>query len=346
MKMKSIKTLVAVLTIMTMTTTSVLPAFAEPNDNQELTSAVSESSNNLNIEKIVENIQSCDSNIEYKMTKLNELKEQIAQKENEIKENEESITAVEHKIEEKDKALSNRMKQIQVSGGLETTTLKYLEAILNSGDVLEAVEKVKLISQICTNDKKLINEAKDAKENLTSIKYKIEKENNELKKSKEVLETEINKLEEDKSKQLDYIKANSNLLDLSTSNIVPITLPSDMSEDAKALITQAQKYLGIPYLWGGTTPAGFDCSGYMQYIFASYGINIPRLSQEQQSYSQPISIAQIKPGDLVFNQKSNATHVGMYIGNDMYIHAPHTGDVIKISQLSTSNMKYAGRVLK
>ena len=345
MNRKCINTLVAVFTIMTLTSSSALPAFAEPNDVQDTTNAVSESNNNLNIEKIVENIQSCDSKIEYKMTKLNELKEQISQKEEEIKENEESINRAEDKIEEKDKALSERMRQIQISGGLETTTLKYIDALLNSGDILEAIEKVKLINQICTSDRKLINEAKSAKENLTKIKENIEKENNELQRNKEVLEAEIKQLEDDKAKLLDYVKANSNLLDLSTINIVPITLPSDMSEDAKALITEAQKYLGIPYLWGGTTPAGFDCSGYMQYIFAAQGIDIPRVSQDQQSYCEPISIAEIKPGDLVFNKKSDATHVGMYIGNDMYIHAPHTGDVIKISQLSTSNMKYAGRIL-
>lgn len=345
MKRKCINTLVAVFTIMTLTSSSALPAFAEPNDVQDITSAVSESNNNVNIEKIVENIQSCDSKIEYKMTKLNELKEQISQKEEEIKQNEESISRAEDKIEEKEEALSERMKQIQISGGLEATSLKYIDALLNSGDILEAIEKVKLITQICTSDKKLINEAKSAKDNLTEIKAKIEKENNELQKSKEVLEAEIKQLEDDKAKLLDYVKANSNLLDLSTINIVPITLPSDMSEDAKALITEAQKYLGIPYLWGGTTPAGFDCSGYMQYIFSSQGIDIPRVSQDQQKSCETISIAEIKPGDLVFNKKSDATHVGMYIGNDMYIHAPHTGDVIKISQLSTSNMKYAGRIL-
>lgn len=345
MKRKCINTLVAVLTVMTMTTASALPAFAEPVSDEQVISDAVENDNNVNIEKIVENIQACDSKIEYKMTKLNELKEQIAQKETEIKENEESITRAEERIEEKDKALTERMKQIQITGGLQTTTLKYIDALLSSGNILEAIDKVKLISQICTTDKKLINEAKDAKQNLTNIKENIEKENKELQKSKEVLEAEIKKLEDDKAKLLDYIKANSNLLDLGTSNIIPITLPSDMSEDAKALITEAQKYLGIPYLWGGTTPAGFDCSGYMQYIFAAQGINLPRVSQDQQSASQPISVAEIKPGDLVFNQKSNSTHVGMYIGNDMYIHAPHTGDVIKISQLSTSNMKYAGRVL-
>ena len=83
----------------------------------------------------------------------------------------------------------------------------------------------------------------------------------------------------------------------------------------------------------------------MQYVFNSQGIEIPRVSEDQQSAATTISISEIKPGDLVFNKASNSTHVGMYIGNDMYIQAPHTGDVIKISKLSTSNMKYVGRVL-
>ena len=83
----------------------------------------------------------------------------------------------------------------------------------------------------------------------------------------------------------------------------------------------------------------------MQYVFAAEGISIPRVSQDQQSFATKITMSEIKPGDLVFNKPSCATHVGMYIGNDMYIHAPHTGDVVKISQLSTSNMKYVGRVL-
>lgn len=357
MKSKKIQTLVAAVVITCMTGTSGQPVFALPNDaavteneteneSAENESATSKSIDSASISKIIQNIQDCDSKIEYKMQKLNELKEQIKEKENQIEENKKLIELAEADIEEKDNALSERLNTIQKNGGVESTPMVYLDALLSSQDVLDAVKKVHLISKICTNDKKLIQEAKDAKNNLNETKNTIEKEQKELENNKEFLENEIKQLENDKEKLIDYIKENSNLLDLSTSNIIPVTLPSDISEEAKALILEAEKYLGIPYLWGGTTPEGFDCSGLMQYVFAAEGISIPRVSQEQQRFCTKISMAEIKPGDLVFNKPSDATHVGMYIGNDMYIHAPHTGDVVKISQLSTSNMKYAGRVLE
>lgn len=349
MKNKKIQTLVAAVIISCMTTTSGLPVFAAPNNSAvtetETENASGESVDNASISKVIQNIQDCDSKIEYKMEKLNELKEQILEKENAIEENEKKIELAEEDIQAKDSALAERLNTIQKNGGIESTPMKYIDALLSSNDIMDAVQKVHLISKICTSDKKLISEAKEAKENLTEIKKNIEKEQKELENNKQYLENEIKELENDKEKLINYIKENSGLLDLSTSNIIPVTLPSDISEQAKSLILESEKYLGIPYLWGGTTPAGFDCSGFMQYVFATEGISLPRVSQEQQSYSTSISMSEIKPGDLVFNKSSDSTHVGMYIGNDMYIHSPHTGDVIKISQLSTSNMKYAGRVL-
>ena len=348
MRSRKIQTLVAVMVISCMTVTSGMPVFAAPSETVAADTEITanDGTDSRSIEKVIQNIQECDSQIEYKMGKLNELKEQILEKENQIQENEQKIELAEADIEEKDNALAERLNIIQKNGGIESTPMKYLDALLSSEDILDAVQKVHLISKICTSDKKLIQNAKDAKDNLTQIKENIEKEQKELEKSKQYLENEIKALETDKEKLIDYVKENSSLLDLSTNNIIPVTLPSDISEEAKAIILEAEKYLGVPYLWGGTTPDGFDCSGYMQYIFASKNISIPRVSQDQQSFSTKISMSEIKPGDLVFNKASDSTHVGMYIGNDMYIHAPHTGDVVKISQLSTSNMKYAGRILE
>lgn len=90
--------------------------------------------------------------------------------------------------------------------------------------------------------------------------------------------------------------------------------------------------LGTPYLWGGTGPR-YDCSGLMMKAYASVGISIPRTSKQQSTFGKSVSKSNLQIGDLVFFG-SPVHHVGMYCGNNQYIHAPKTGDVVKISSLS------------
>lgn len=99
-----------------------------------------------------------------------------------------------------------------------------------------------------------------------------------------------------------------------------------------AVVDSARKYLGTPYVWGGTSPSGFDCSGFTQYVLAQNGKSIPRTSQEQFASGQAVDKSQLQAGDLVFYDWSGgteATHVGIYEGNGKMIHAPHSGDVVK-----------------
>lgn len=99
-----------------------------------------------------------------------------------------------------------------------------------------------------------------------------------------------------------------------------------------AVVDSARKYLGTPYVWGGTSPSGFDCSGFVQYVLAENGKSIPRTSQEQFASGQAVDKSQLQAGDLVFYDWSGgteATHVGIYEGNGKMIHAPHSGDVVK-----------------
>ncbi|HWO95910.1 MAG TPA: NlpC/P60 family protein [Bacillus sp. (in: firmicutes)] len=113
---------------------------------------------------------------------------------------------------------------------------------------------------------------------------------------------------------------------------------------ANKVIATAKQYLGVPYVWGGTTPSGFDCSGFTQYVFRSVGISLPRVSRDQQNVGTRISLNEVQPGDLVFRGKP-AYHVGIYIGGGQYIHAPQTGDVVKISAYNPSKFTTATRVL-
>jgi cell wall-associated NlpC family hydrolase len=102
----------------------------------------------------------------------------------------------------------------------------------------------------------------------------------------------------------------------------------------------AMHYLGVPYVWGGATPAGFDCSGLVMYVFAQLGIALPHYAAAQFGVGEPVARDQLQPGDLVFFD--GLGHVGIYIGGGEMIHAPHTGDVVKISPLSEFGASYVG----
>lgn len=103
--------------------------------------------------------------------------------------------------------------------------------------------------------------------------------------------------------------------------------------DANGIVSQAQEYLGVPYVWGGTSSSGFDCSGLVYYVFAQKDIQLERTAQGQfETNGQLIGKEELQPGDLVFFDTEGAgaaTHVGIYAGNNIMIHAPHTGDVVK-----------------
>ena len=104
----------------------------------------------------------------------------------------------------------------------------------------------------------------------------------------------------------------------------------------QALIDEAAKYLGTPYVWGGTSPSGFDCSGFMQYVCSKNGIRINRVADDQMKNGTPVSKSQLEPGDLVFfGSGSYANHVGMYVGDGMMIHSPSTGKSIMYTDTTT-----------
>lgn len=121
--------------------------------------------------------------------------------------------------------------------------------------------------------------------------------------------------------------------------------PAALRVSADRIIDTAKKYMGVPYVWGGMTPSGFDCSGLVQYVFAENGMSLPRTTTLQYKVGTYVSRSNLKVGDLVFFDTSGngVSHVGIYMGNGQFIHSSSSKGVT-ISNLSNSywNARYLG----
>jgi peptidoglycan DL-endopeptidase CwlO len=121
---------------------------------------------------------------------------------------------------------------------------------------------------------------------------------------------------------------------------IPAPPSSTLGGQAVAI---AEQYLGVPYVWGGASPSGFDCSGLVMYVYAQLGVSLPHNAAAQYSLLPHVPTSDLQPGDLVFF--FGLEHVGIYIGGGAFIHAPHTGTVVQISSLADEGGFYgAARV--
>jgi peptidoglycan DL-endopeptidase CwlO len=112
----------------------------------------------------------------------------------------------------------------------------------------------------------------------------------------------------------------------------PSVLPAAPAAKYGGVVGIAMQYLGIPYVYGGSSPSGFDCSGFIMYVYAQVGVSLPHNAAAQYGHGTPVDRSQLQPGDLVFF--NGLGHAGIYVGGGSFIHSPHTGDVVKISSMS------------
>lgn len=134
--------------------------------------------------------------------------------------------------------------------------------------------------------------------------------------------------------------------------VVNATGQRNVPKNVQSIVTLAKQFLGTPYQWGAAGPDRFDCSGFAKYLYARYGVDLPHYTVAQFKMGKPITrMKDLREGDLVFfNMGTHKTtgeygpqHMGIYIGNGQFIHAPRTGDVVKISNLTDRDDFVGGR---
>lgn len=261
------------------------------------------------------------------------------------------LEQIQAELQTKQDVFSKRIKTLYKEGELQ-----YLSILLNSESFEDFISRIKYIILITKSDTELIKSIKSKKTEMeriqTLLNEIIEEEQRalyEIEVRKLAIQSELQRLENFKKSlsnetqlllaQLDELTRRQQLLYKSYYFIIPEAFGIDVKPGS--VVATALKYLGVPYLWGGESPeTGFDCSGLVRYVYLKHGIELPHYSGYQFKYGKPVEKDELQPGDLVFFGKP-IHHVGIYIGNGYFIHAPKTGDFVKITPLS-SRSDYAG----
>ncbi len=117
-----------------------------------------------------------------------------------------------------------------------------------------------------------------------------------------------------------------------------------VSSKGQAIVEAAKQYIGVPYVYGGSSPSGFDCSGFVYYLYKNAGVTLNRVAADQMTNGTWVPKNALQPGDIVgfANKSGYINHVGIYAGNGMMIHAPQTGEYVRYESIVTGN--YANRL--
>jgi cell wall-associated NlpC family hydrolase len=118
----------------------------------------------------------------------------------------------------------------------------------------------------------------------------------------------------------------------SSSRAVALAPPAEALQEAQSrVVTIALRYLGTPYRWAGASPSGFDCSGFVMYVYGKVGVTLPHSSVQLWRLGRYVRRDLLRPGDVVFF--AGLSHVGIYVGRGRFVHSPHTGDHVRIASL-------------
>lgn len=312
--------------------------------NKDLQSSIDDSKS-----KISDTQTSLDSVV----SKIADLNNQIEQKQSEINYLQDSIKSLEDSISQKEEEVKNRMYAMQSYNNSNS----YIEFIFGASSFSDFFSRIDSVNEITQFDEELIEKINDEKKQvenqkatLETVKANMVSQQNEQyalqSQYQDLLEKQKSELAAKQDEQ-SKISDTQNSLDSFLASAVVIQPASSGSSSGSSgsstkytqvnvpttnkygstVVSAAYSKLGCPYVWGASGPNTFDCSGLVMWCYAQAGVSLDHYSGSQGQSGAVIPISQAQPGDILWK----SGHVGIYIGNGQYIHAPQTGDVVKIA---------------
>ena len=317
------------------------------------------SSKQAQAQGVLAQIQGLDANLERAVDAYNLANDKLGQIESDLRENKLELRLARKNLRRSQEQLSTRLVQMYTAGNENTG----LDVLLGASSIDDLISRIDTMNRVSDQSTEVLRQVKVYRAAVKQRRTRLQNahvQQEELVAERSAQKASIEGQLAERQQLLSSIKdqiadmqaaeqaqqaelaaqararlqtAGATVLDASAGAVVdpPATYAPPPSKYG-GVVGIAMQYLGTPYVWGGASPAGFDCSGFVMYVFAQIGVSLPHNAAAQYGYGMPVSRDQLQPGDLVFF--NGLGHDGIYIGGGQFIHSPHTGDVVKISSIS------------